>query len=338
MNQLKNAMAALSIAILMGCGAAVTKPQIIASGQKVHVLISLASSPGTDYRSQVTSFGGELYCNGELIDTPWPGGIEVTSLTYNNLPVGSCTLTADAYGSSGVLFHGSVTFSVESKVFDTTIVLVMNQVPPGDTVSVLAPYISGMTIDDGAPAIGQTVHFSATVGNDSVDTTYLWTQTCDELPPHFLNVLGPTPTAKTESMLVGCNGVTHLTFTATKPNGSSNLIASATLSFTSSPQGGEIGISYNTAPNILSITTSDNTNVLYGGSLDIVAVAADPDGDGITPSWASSCGGDFSPPGSFSTTWTAPASGEGPVACVLTLTVTDSRGLHTDGTFSVEVQ
>jgi len=80
-------------------------------------------------------------------------------------------------------------------------------------------------------------------------------------------------------------------------------------------------------PGITSIDATPTTQPAPGATIDLVAVASDPDSDPLIYSWTDDCGGTFLDRTSPTTSWKAPPS---PAACQLTLVVQESGGAGHD--------
>jgi hypothetical protein len=265
------------------------------------------------------------------------------NLQYEALPLGSYTFVATAYdGADNILFQGTETREVKKNECEGLVILMQQMVSAG-TVAIVAPYISAIAISDAQPAIGQTINLSATVDFKSQAATYLWTSSCN-VPRVDPNIPGFTaweddviaaPTEMATDFTTYCGDTATLTFSVTDPavdaTAGKSLTSTVEFSLKYAEQGAApVEIKTNSWPDVLSISTESNAEPVPGGTVDLVAVVQDADGDDVTVTWSSACSGvgdnanGFSDVHSLATTWTAPNSNG--MLCGIILSVDDGRG------------
>jgi hypothetical protein len=187
------------------------------------------------------------------------------------------------------------------------------------------------------PVIGKPVHLAATV-SASPTPTYEWSVSC---PGDFtFQPFSPANALATDLTLNMCESGAVVTFAVTDPsvpeNGGS-LTSRVSFVLPYVKQGVEVSsITINSWPNVLSISTGSNTQPVPGGTVELVAVVSDPNGDALSSTWSDDCDGTFDDVTSLTPVWTAPNT---PGAeCVLNLAVEEVEGLgNNEATFTVHV-
>jgi hypothetical protein len=259
------------------------------------------------------------------------------SQTVSGLLVGSYTFSAQAYasadGTGTAIFSASNVTATVVKNQTASVYLLLQQIGPGGTVTVAAPFVQSIVVSDGAPASGETISLQASVVDvGATNLTYLWTSSCSaNVTPADVFSNAASLSSNFTSYCAGTETITFkVTETSTDGGGTSTVLFH--LTYTTQGQAAGVQLALQSYPDILTLTYS-NGQPAYGVSIDLTATALDQfGGTNDTYAWTSNCGGIFGTPGGLVTTWTAPATSPtapAPISCRLTLTATDTL---TDGT------
>ncbi|HTT70246.1 MAG TPA: hypothetical protein VMG32_03405 [Anaeromyxobacteraceae bacterium] len=264
-----------------------------------------------------------------------PTDVSSYTVKFPALEVGNYTFSVVAVdGTGAVLFSGSASANVTRNAVINLNIVVQQATAPV-TFYDDAPAITSMSLTDnaGSPVVGDTVLVIASASDvDNNAMTFAWTSSCaDDI------WMGQTSAIATVQLAADCGTSRTLTFSATD---SKNVTSSASMIFAVAPYPtGEVdvNVTFNSFPNILSITSPD-AQCVPGGTISIVAVAQDDDGDSITPSWSSNCSGaTFDNANTLTPTFHAPPTAPPSGSCSVVLTVSDGRGGTNQGQLNVNV-
>jgi hypothetical protein len=175
--------------------------------------------------------------------------------------------------------------------------IILQQAGNNDAVTIDSPFISGITLSDGAPFYGEKVTLSATVTGDK-PLTYLWSFTCGNStfePQAATTVLTPTD----------CQGDGEVTLDVS--NGDIHSIVTFPLTY--SPQGANVTVGLNNWPVIagfkvpqaqlalnenvrIDIIAHDDETLSYTWSLGSACGTIAPFGDGSAANFTGTTAGD----------------------------------------------
>ena len=212
-----------------------------------------------------------------------------------------------------LLFQGEGRSDIEPGAAAVVSVFLNGTEPPGPVMSF--PVIDSLTMSRTLVAPGRSAKVSVNAhdAGGPGPLTYWWRSSCGSFDD--AGTASPTWTAP------GAEGTCQLSISVANARGAT---VTASLSITVTTQVGDITILavVNSSPIVSSLTGRISLGATLEG--DLVAVAADPDGDPLAYGWSSSCPGltfDFHIPYGNATPH---LSMPGPtVACNVTLTVTD---------------
>jgi hypothetical protein len=339
--------------------------------QALNIACDGASCPGIDYRDSIRKITLVADCPGydrtvKLLTFPWATENGLPVQLFDALPLASCNFSAEAFAADGttLLFKGAMDFQVVKNTVGCA-VIPMQQVIAAGTTNVVAPFISGIAVSDMAPSFGESIHLAAKIDNYLPTVSYKWSAKCMgkewEIPGDApYEWFGDSPrnvgftfdNKSTTDFLSFCStlgvfdGKVQFTFSVTDTNCAvaGSITSSVTFGLTYSPQGAVASFDYNTAPNILSINVSPDTEPMPGQKMFIKAVVVDPDGDMVNYSWSAACPSGVGDAERFSSltianpVFTVPMDVPPGSTCAFILKVNDGHGGENTGSFSFHTE
>jgi hypothetical protein len=287
----------------------------------------------------------------------------VWSARIGRLPVGSYVVVGYGYASTGNNPLDAANPPAEFQSLPATVVVssgqaasasirLQQQVPP-DTYTNAAPFINWVTAssynvdaaDAGVPGTVLSLTANVSDANDAI-SSYRWLSSAGGV---FSNPSGD-PNAKTavvDTTWTPAPTAVPVTVTLTlevvDAQSALSSLGIQVLVTPASAKGGPVTVvaTINNWPDLLGFNATDGL-VAPGGAIGLSAEAQDPDGDAVSFTWSSTCGGTIVRDAAGSTpildvvTFTAPAAYVGP--CTLGVLVADGQGGSTNGTLDVLVK
>jgi hypothetical protein len=274
--------------------------------------------------------------NGKTTVRKFVDGALAQATTFDELTPGDYTLSAHALDNEDGPFDGHTLYTTSTKVTipsgaDVATHLILEELSSGDG-NITAPFIHAISVAGGPPVIGKPLTLTGTV-RGAPSQTYLWSVSCADDPAPDAPFTNPTG-LMTQLTLGRCSSEAVVTFSVTNrggSNGHGSLTSTVRFTLGYAPQGITMSVSINSWPNITSIGTASNTEPVPGGTIELVAIASDPDGDLLIHAWSDDCGGSFTGANTLTPTWTAPLTAGS--LCELKLTVREAGNAegHNDG-------
>ncbi len=228
----------------------------------------------------------------------------------DTLPVGSYTFCAQVQGYD-------ITCMKPVQVLKNqmaAVVIALQQTGNDGHVTIDSPFISGITLSDGAPSYGETITLTASVTGD-MPLTYAWSLTC----PGSTSVAFSAQAATTE-LTTDCKGAATVGLTVS--NG--QIYSSVSFPIVYSPQGAIVTVTLNDWPVLAGFHVAQAQ--LQPGASTFISIFAS-DHDPLSYAWTATCGtvdpaGNTVADGNINS-FTAPATAGD---CTVTVVVTDGNG------------
>ena len=251
--------------------------------------------------------------------------------SFDDIPAGLHQFCA----SAGAGFDTSCNDVTIAKDSVATVKLVVQQAPgTASTIDTNSPFISAISLSDGAPYYGETITMTATATDPSAAhaLAFSWSAQCSD--SSYASAVADA-TQATSSLTTSCHGTETITLQVTDTDQDISSVVSFPLAY--SAQGANVSVTVNAWPNITSITTPD-AQLNPGDRTTLTVVASDAeDGTNLIYSWAADCGaasGIFNAPDQATTGFLAPSmTGD----CKATVTVSDHGGGSTSGSIILHI-
>ncbi|OJH36916.1 Kelch repeat-containing protein [Cystobacter ferrugineus] len=315
----------LLLAVLTGCDTS-PRPGVSATGAMRLFISTPSALPGDVARVTVTVSAPDMASlSTELVltDGTW-GGV------LGDIPAGEHrTFLARAFTSANTLRY-------EGRAEDVTVTagtpglvsLTLQDVsfPPPFTNE--APLVDSLVANSTSVTPGGSVSLAASAHDPNVGDTLSFTWTAPSGSFAAATQASTTWTAPTTQ------GPVNLSLTVSDSHGAS-LTVSVTVMVSAGSGGAEVKVSLNTAPTVVSLTSSQSS-LDVGQQTALSVSATDVDGDDLSYQWSATCVGSFTGASSSSATFTPSAL---PTTacnnCQVSVTVTDGRGGQNTGSLAV---
>lgn len=245
-------------------------------------------------------------------DRYFDGNITGNEHLFDSMPVGSYTVCAIATDSEGVQYGPNcVKPVVVTKNIVAAIAIVLQQVGNDGKVTIDSPFITGITLSDGAPHFTEDVTISATVKGDA-PLTYAWSFDCG------------TSSFSTQGATTVLTSTCRATGTVSLTVSNGQIFSTVSFPLTYYPQGADVTIGLNRWPVISGFHVAQAQ--LKPGQSTFISVFATDD-EPLTYAWSATCGTIVSTGTTVSdgntNNFTAPATAGD---CTVKVEVTDGLG------------
>lgn len=214
-----------------------------------------------------------------------PDGVHTWGGTFESLPTGDYTFCASAV--DGALTFAPVCGPVvvkKNQMADVT--LVLQQTGGQTTINTNSPLINGLILSDGAPFYGETITMTALVVDPSSSSfSYEWSTACGGARTDYLLA---DETHQTATLRSDCHGVETVTIKVTDNTPSHPISSIIEFGIIFSPQGANVAVTLNRAPDITSITSPD-AQIKPGDRTSLTVVASDADDAALGYEWTVTC-------------------------------------------------
>jgi hypothetical protein len=273
------------------------------------------------------------------------------SITGDEIPVAIVETLVDSGGRYGGSFPGlpdSTNVSVTASAYDANGNVVYQGTTSGLTIASDAPelvaivlqdqnaspaYDSGAPVIDGVIAAAMTVSPSATDGlrvraHDNYSdfpVTYAWTASAGSFDDP--TAVAPVWTAPSSDQTV------TITITVSDTQGET-AVASFPVTVVSTTGSATVNATFNSWPTVSAMSALPS-RIDVSGTTVLGVTASDADGDTLSYSWSTDCGGHFDSSTSATPSFTLSAlSGSG--TCAFSVTVSDGKGGSNSGQYVIE--
>jgi hypothetical protein len=272
------------------------------------------------------------------------------SITGDEIPVAIVETLVDSSGRYGGSFPGlpdSTNVSVTASAYDANGNVVYQGTTSGLTITSDTPELVAIVLQDqnasaaydsGAPVIDGVIAAATTVAPSATDglrvrahdnytdfpVTYSWTASAGSFDDS--TAVAPVWTAPSSDQTV------TITITVSDTQGET-AVASFPITVVSTTGNATVDATFNSWPTVSAMSALPSRIDLSGTTV-LGVTASDADGDTLSYSWSTDCGGHFDSSTSATPSFTLTALGSG--SCAFSVTVSDGRGGTNSGQYVIE--